>query len=320
MRYLGITGLVLTAAFALSAITASSALALPVLCLPTVEKEWGNFNEGCTAEGAKQGFVRGMILALGDKVGEGEYCLMVLPGLRTGVKGWTTLEGCRKKEAGIVETGAVFTRVKDKVEENTAGTAKSEFRVLPSSLKIAGFFGESTIGVGAAESITCEKGADGGTITSMDTIGKVAIAFAGCKAHNEKSETCTIKSPGASEGEIVTNTLKGELGKVKSTSEAASQVGLLFSPETGSRIATFATTPCSVESGLFGTVAAEANPVSVKVSDGEFAFELASTNKQAIKEITVLAGVTKPELEAFGRIATLQAIDEVEFEGSVEIA
>lgn len=317
MRNVGVVGFALVAALALSAMTASSALALPVLCLPTVEKEWGNFNEGCGTEGAKQGFVRGMILAEGDKVGEGEYCLMVLPGFRTNVKGWTNLEGCRKNEAGtVVATGAVFTRVKDKVAEDKGGTAKSEFKKLPTGKKLAGFIGESTLKV-ANESISCEKGSDGGEITGMDSIGRMVITFSGCVAHNEKEESCAIKSPGAAEGQIITNTLRGLLGTVKS-SEAPSEVAVLIEPESSKRITFLASTKCSVESSVVGTVAAEVNPVDSEVSDGEFAIEL-SSGKQAITQVSVLSGTKRPELEAYGLEASEQAIDEIEFENPVEI-
>ena len=318
MKRIGIAALALTAVLALGAVTASSALALEVLCLPTVEMGWGNLNENCRSGGANQDFVRGMILSEGDKVGEGEYCLMVLPGYRANVKGWTTLEACKRGEAGtVVDTGADFTRVKDRAEENQGGTAKSEFKKLPTGKKLAGFIGESTLGVGAHESITCEKGSDGGEITGMDSIGKVVITFVECVAHNEPGENCAIKSPGAGEGEIVTRTLRGLLGTVKS-SEAPSEVAVLIEPETTKRITTLASTKCSVESSVFGTVAAEVNPVDSEISDGEFAIEL-SSGKQAITQVSVLSGTKKTELEAYGLPASEQAIDEIEFEDPVEI-
>jgi hypothetical protein len=317
MRNIGIAGLVLVVMFALGAMTASSAGAFQVVCLPTVEAEWGNFNSGCTTEAGKQGFVRGMILDLGDKVGPGEYCIMVLPTFRTNVKGWTTLTGCLNNEA-TVSTGASFTRVKDKAEEDKGGTAKSEFRLLPSGKKIEGFIGESTLGVGTLESITCEKGSDGGEITAMDKVGKVVISFTTCKAHNEKGETCTIKSTGAGEGEIVTRTLRGLLGTAKA-SEAASEVAVLIEPETTKEIANLAATPCSVESSIEGSVAAEIAPVGALTLDAQFAFEL-SSGKQAIKTVSILTGTKEPLLKAYNLSATEQAIDEIEFEGEVEIA
>jgi hypothetical protein len=318
MKRIGITGLILALTFAASAMTASSAMAFRVQCLPTVEPEWGNFNSTCTSQGAKQGFVTGMILSLGDRVGPGEYCIMVLPGFTTNVKGWTTLAGCINNEPGTVSTGALFTRVKDQAEENTGGTAKSEFKVLPSGKKINGVIGESTLGVGTFESITCESGSDGGEITSMDSIGKIVISLSGCKAHNEKSETCTIKSLGAGAGEIVTKTLRGLLGTAKA-SETVSLVAALIEPEVTKVIAGLAETPCSVESSLEGSVAAEINPVKALVLDTEFAFELL-TGKQAIKQVSVLTGTRTPKLVAYGESATEQAIDEIEFEGEVEIA
>lgn len=72
-------------------------------------------------------------------------------------------------------------------------------------------------------SILGQSTISGGTITGLNSL----VIWA--------SQTCTVKSVGAAHlGEIVSNTLKGELGTGKK-SEAATGVGLLLEPETAKK-------------------------------------------------------------------------------------
>jgi hypothetical protein len=325
MRYLGIAGLLLTAALASSAIVTSSASAADgVFCVKVAVAGQGNFsNATCTgAQEAGKEFVRAMVREV-DKVGTEEYCAEVLPGQRKFAKGYLTLTKCKNKEVleeeGGTESGLpLWTQVKDPAAGDRGGTAKTEFKVLPTVKTIAGSYSSYTLG-SAEGTVKCTKGTNGGEITSMDAIGKVKIDFSGCGITNAKG-TCTIKTAGASGGLILTNALRGLLGSVKGT-EAFTEVGLLFEPETGKLVATLAATPApceTPETAVEGSVAGEVEPVGVKVSATQIAFELGSS-KQAIKSITVLSGSVKPKLLLGATEATVEAISELAVEGEFEI-
>jgi hypothetical protein len=326
MRRIRIVGLVLTTAFVLSMIAVSSASADEVLCLQVAEAGGGNYatNQCNGARGAGGEFVRGMLSPL-DRVAPGseEYCLRVLPGQRNFAKGYLTLTKCKNaevlEEEGAVESGLpLWTRVKDPAAGNKGGSSKREFKELPSGKKIEGFSGATLFRASTGESVECEGGTNGGEITSMDTVGNVVVKYTGCKARG--SSSCTAKSTGAKEGEIITGTLKGLLGAVKST-EAATEVGVLLEPASGTQFTSLEGTCLAVSpTAIDGTVAGELNPVNAKVLDGDLDFET-TTAKQNIKEIDVLSGTVKPKLDAFGLIeATDESFDELEFEGFVEVA
>jgi hypothetical protein len=192
---------------------------------------------------------------------------------------------------------------------------KSEFKVLPSSTSFSGASGSGTLTAGT-NVVTCSKDSNNGTITSMDTVGKVTVTFTGCSAAGKGGSGCTIKSIGAGAGEIVTNALKGELGTSK---EAKSEVGLILEPETTKKFVTLVSTKCTeVETTVSGSVAGEVETTSKLQTTGKVNFST-SSGKQVIKAITVLSGSKKPELEAFGLSATEATEDILTFASNTEV-
>lgn len=146
-------------------------------------------------------------------------------------------------------------------------------------------------------------------------MAKGRVRLTGCKSG--AGTLCTAKSSGAAEGEIVTASVKAQLGTVK-PGEAASGVGLLLTPEAGSIFFTLATNACSPETVFNGSVAGEVSPIGKLQSTGKLIYGVTS-GAQNIKSITV-AGITKsPELEAFGAAYTFASSNDLTYAGAVEI-
>jgi hypothetical protein len=116
----------------------------------------------------------------------------------------------------------------------------------------------------------------------------------------------------------VTDTLKGELGSVKST-EAGSGVGLLISPASGNAFATLEGTCLSASpEAVEGSIAAEVPPTEEKGTVGGLNL-VGSTGKQVIKEINVLGTIKKPSL-SLGSLEASEAIgEELLFSKSVKV-
>lgn len=206
------------------------------------------------------------------------------------------------------------------VAASTALASHHEFRMLPTrgnnfTLK-GGISKLSTVSPSAV--IACQIESGRGTITSMDTVGKLVVTYHECKL-TVPGGTCTVHSVGAPEGSIATNTLKGELGTVKAATEATSKVGMLFRPEELERIWTFAANPCMAESAVLGEVAGEVTPVGVLQETSKIVFGL-NAGKQRIKEISLLRGPVDPGLEIEDTPATLEATPLLTYEGPVEVS
>jgi hypothetical protein len=166
------------------------------------------------------------------------------------------------------------------------------------------------------ESITCSKDTSAGEVTSAATVGRVVGTFTGCKAKKGEEE-CAINSAGAKEGEIVTKTLKGELGEV-AASEAATRVGLLFEPETGSEVVKLAKVICSSEAAISGSIAGGASPTNSSQTTSKVIFGTTSKH-QAIRHLTVKGVSRSPSLEAFGLAAIEETTEALLFEKAVEL-
>jgi streptogrisin C len=171
-------------------------------------------------------------------------------------------------------------------------------------------------------SVVCSNGLGEGEATSTEAIGKATITLNDCMGQ-KGAEECTVKSVGAkSEGEVVTKTLKGELGNVAS-SEAYTEGGLLLEPETGSTITEFTGKCLGSSTGLVGSLAAEVLPgeVSTKLIEANFA---AKEGDQLISAISVKSPscgrkTVKPKLELGGSTAVAQAYLEMEFQENLEV-
>ena len=174
------------------------------------------------------------------------------------------------------------------------------------------FTGES--GTGALETtstsaITCTSDKNTGSVTGVKTVGSVLVTFTGCSS--KEGAGCAVKSKGSgSEGVIITKTLSGELGSVKTT-EAASGVGLLLTPATGTEFVDLEGTCLLLSpSPVDGSVAGEATPTNVSSKDGKLIF-IGSKGVQKIKAINVLGAEKKPKLEALGLIESSETTTEL---------
>jgi hypothetical protein len=315
-RLITLTGLLVAIAFV--AVTTGSAYAQrPIECLKVAGKtrggntEEGNLESGCATLRAGGQWVKARLVApYGNN-----WCAEVETGLETGVKGYSSLLECLAlRNAGTANARWVKVRGRP---AGAGGGRTPSFATLPSVKTFKGMGAPSTLKAAAAGIATsCEEAVDAGEVTGMTTIGKLVIIFTGCQVTAE-SKTCTIKSVGAKEGEIVTHTLKGELGTTKSA-EAASEVALLLLPESTKIWETLESTKCSPESKVTGSLAAEMLPISEKTAFGGLYFGV-SSGKQAIQLVTVPSGVKEPELVAFTVTATEELEDGIEFTGEVEI-
>jgi hypothetical protein len=277
--------------------------------------ESGNFtNSTCTTLGEGE-YVIANPVAFRDGT-TNQWCAEVAPASAKDVVGYANIQECLLLPSAVT-VNAPWVKVRGAPPRPGGGTSPATFRVLPSVKTFKGMSAPSTLTAGSEATTTCEEGSDSGEITSMDKVGKLVLTFTGCTV-TASGKACTIKSVGAAkEGEIVTRTLKGELGTVKA-SEAASEVGLLLEPETTKRIAELAETSCAPATRVNGSLAAEILPISEKTLYGGLNFE-ARSDKQNIKSITVLSGKREPELEAYGVDATYEVEDGIEFGSEAEI-
>ena len=151
----------------------------------------------------------------------------------------------------------------------------------------------------------------------MDTVGKLVVTLNGCEV---ATPGCTTKvnSISAKAGLLITNTLKGELGTVK-TSEAASGVGVLYTPVTGTRFLTLAATACTPIASMNGSLAGEATPVNQLQNTGKLVLG-ATGDRALIKRIFVLGKEIQPEFEALGGVSSVEATDEGEYREAIEVS
>ena len=195
-----------------------------------------------------------------------------------------------------------------------ASAAAPEFH--PGTLAL--FKGESGTGVletSSTAALECTSDLVHGFITGPRTIGSVIVVFHGCKS--KEGSGCSVNSTGLpttspveSGGLIVWHFLKGELGSVK-TSEAASGVGLLLEPETGT---TFVTLEGSclllTPAPITGSFAGEVTPINTTSKHGIVRI-IGSKGKQKIAEINVLGTVKKPKLESLGLLESSETTTEL---------
>lgn len=319
-RLISLTGLLVAIAFV--AMTTDAAYA-QYTCLQTAGKrgERGNLEDGCTTltrMGESGAWVRARPIAASGyrRNREVAWCAEVEPGLERNVTGYRDLLECLELN-GAAGTGIrpLFVKVIGVRRGGAGGGRTPSFAALPSVKTFKGMGEPSTLKA-ADIAVSCEEAVDAGEVTGMSTIGKLTVTFTGCQV-TAASKTCTIKSTSAKEGEIVTNTLMGELGTTKSE-EATSEVGLLLLPESGKTWTILAETSCSLESRVTGTLAGEVLPISEKTEYTGLEFGV-SSQKQNIQDIIVASGLVQPSLTAFSETATEEFGDGIEFNGEVEI-
>ena len=143
------------------------------------------------------------------------------------------------------------------------------------------------------------------------------VTFTGCSSPEKGG--CSVDSPGAGSGKVLTSTLDGELGSVKTT-EAKSGVGLYLLPTSGTEFVELLGTCLKVnDAKVEGTIAGEANTVKTKSLVGSLTFK-GSKGVQSIKEINVLGHILKPGLTAFGVVGASETTTELlDYEKDVEV-
>jgi hypothetical protein len=172
----------------------------------------------------------------------------------------------------------------------------------------------STIGT-ATESATCETNVVSANIASAMLFGPFVIHFLKCTSSGPTKSGCTVKSTNTSnEGLILTNTLHAVLGLVL----PSNLPGILILPTSGKLFVTLAGNECTVEAKVNGSVAGLIFPIKSSQSTGKIIFST-TEGKQEIRDIDTLAGLIKPELEAFSQTATETTNQDVEFAAPTEI-
>jgi len=198
-----------------------------------------------------------------------------------------------------------------------AVSASAAMATAPEFSKTAKFTGAglgANVLTASTTSISCTGESNTGEITGVKKVGKVVVKFTTCTAN---SGACEAKSTGAKSGEIVTLTLKGELGI---TTQSATGVGLLLEPETTKKfvhIEASCTSPTETE--VSGTIAGEASPIKSSQTTGKLVFGVTS-GAQNITAINILGTTVKPELEAFGVKATQATVNDVTYSAAVEVS
>jgi hypothetical protein len=161
----------------------------------------------------------------------------------------------------------------------------------------------------SAETVKCTQEGAVGEIKGETTLGKVVMSFTGCHA-KKGSEEFTIKSVGASEGEIVTKSLKAKFGESAEAAESA----LLLEPESTKVIAELASTNCGPATKIEGDIAGELGPTEASQTLGQLAFPV-SSGEGLIK----LVSGTTVKLELGGHEADDESAATLVYEKAVEI-
>jgi hypothetical protein len=163
-----------------------------------------------------------------------------------------------------------------------------------------------------------------GEITGELTATKVQVKFTGCKGVNG-TKTCKARSTGkefsGKAGEIITATVKGELGEV-AASEATSGAGILFTPESGTAFTEVEgeTSGCLTKAPVTGSLAGEVSPLNVSAKTGKIIFR-GKGGSQSIKSITIMGTHHAPELKALSGLVTVSenTEEEVFYTNNIEV-
>jgi len=134
--------------------------------------------------------------------------------------------------AGGKYTNSVCTKL-------AKGTKAGSFEWEPGAVKnkFSGVGGAATLETVKKVKVSCKTEASRGEIKSPKTVGNIEVTFTGCESLEFKCST-----PGAKEGEIVTNDLAGTL---RWENAAKSKVALDLVPQTGVRFVEFACGPAN---------------------------------------------------------------------------
>jgi hypothetical protein len=191
MRHVRMLGMCLVAVFAVAAVAATSAMALP---------EWGK----CEArEGGKYADSNCTVKA---KKGAGSFEWIKGKNLKP-----VRFSGENIGSGGVLNTQLMFCEGSENIQEHR----------IPKS-KCVEQGGEVTDALGENTAVECEYEHNTGEAVGTKGIDNVAVVFHGCKLFG--SAPC---SNGPNEGEIRVNPLKGELGYISASEH---KVGVLLEP------------------------------------------------------------------------------------------
>jgi hypothetical protein len=214
--------------------------------------------------------------------------------------------------------GGLATVALSVVATSAASAAAPEFKPATKQA-FTGTSGVISIERASFSPITCSKGASVGEITGASTVGGLVLTLTGCESKEKAG--CEFKSVGAkNNGEIVTKTLAGELGEVKTT-QAATGVGLLLQPASGEEWAKIEG-PCILASPakLTGTLAAEVTPIKTLAKTGKLVF-VGEAGSNKITKITIKGKVDEPKLRFEGYATSWNTTETLTFNGNeVEIS
>jgi len=163
----------------------------------------------------------------------------------------------------------------------------------------------------STERLQCLSDLGHGLLLTPTLGSNVIITLHGCLAINSSGTRCDLLNVGGTPLLIALNPAVIHLGTVKST-EAPSEVGLLFAPETGNKIVTLEASCLSPkETAVTGDIAGEITPVEEGlVLVGNVIFNGGKAN-QSIKKIFFAGKEEKPELTAFGGVTQSDATNEL---------
>ena len=239
MRHVRMLGLCLVAVFALAAVAAAGSAS-------AAEPEWGHCiakkkavyaDSNCTTVATKHG--------VPDHKGAYEWipgnasCYPMKKGTYTesGCVTVATKHGVPDHKGSYEKTGGgAFT------SKGGAGDLTGSFQVCENDERGEGAYTEpfpcehGPSGGWISSSVECESENGSGEAFGVNGVKNVQVAFHDCVVLG--SLTCT--SPGASEGEIKPEPLKGELGYYENEeTHAKHQVGVVLKPATGTKFAKF---------------------------------------------------------------------------------
>ncbi len=217
------------------------------------------------------------------------------------------------KPLRLLGLSAVVVVVMSFVAAGTASASSPEFvNAAKTGVKVSltGTSGTSKLTT-VGQEVTCATSSSTGEVTTNSgNASNVHVTFSTCTG-KKGATSCAAHSTGKT-NEIVTNTLKGALGTVKTT-EAASGQGLVLSPASGSSFVKIEGTCLSpTTTSVEGSVAGEVSPLNKQQTTGKLVLS-APSGVQAIKSITVAGTVQKPKLEAFTEEAAEESSDSIKF-------
>lgn len=210
----------------------------------------------------------------------------------------------------------VAVSVVSAVAASAASASGPEFS--PGTLNtLTGVTGLAVLGTAATSPVDCASSTTTGEISGAKKVGNVMITFSGC--HSSEKSGCSVKSAHGGTGEILTETLDGELGSVKTT-EAESGVGLLLLPTSGTTFVLLeGSCLLSSPSPVDGTIAGQVTPTTNEGKAGQLIFE-GSKGNQSIKAINILGTTVEPQLKALGLLAASEeTTGALEFANAVEV-